>query len=739
MGKNTKGIVNWSGGEMSSSLKGRTDTVPYYAMAETLENVLCTHYGSVFKTPGTKHLARTKTIANDSRLIPFIFSTGQSYMLEFGDSYIRFFQGGGSMVETAVNISAATKADPCVVTTSTAHGYSNGDAIDIESVGGMTELNEKRFLVANVTSNTMELQDEDGNDIDSSAYTTYTSGGTTERIYEITSPYAHDDLSEIKYTQQADIMYIVHPDYAPRKLSRTSATTFTISTITYDSLDIPPFLSVDTSTTTITPSETTGSITLTASASLFESTHVGAYFKLLHGTTYGYAKVTGFTSATVVDATVIIDFGASTAADSWYEGAWSDKQGWPTDVKFYEQRLYYCGTTYKPLTLWGSKFGEYDNFDQGSNDDDSVQYTLGSAQVDKIRWLYPTGVLNCGTAGGPFTLSSGSAAEPITPTNVSVKQQNENGTSMVSPVRIGSYVYYTERSDKVLGQLTYNLDTDSFVTENITYLSDHILGGGVVEMALQRYPYNILWCVLTDGTMATMTREIKNNVKGWTRQVFGGTDAEIKSVGVIPSGTEDQIWLIEERTINSVSVKHITIVQPHEFTNQDDAWFVQDGLEYDGTATTTITGLDHLEGESVQLLVDGAVHPNKTVSSGSVTLEWLGSHVIAGLGYTATLKTLDIDTANTQQTAQGKVTHIGEVILRFLESLGCKFGDGTTMDTLTFRSASANMDEPPELYTGDKLVQFPSDHVRNKYIKVTQEQPLPFHLLGIFPEMSISY
>ena len=210
MALSVRPIVNFSGGEASPNLYGRSDTVPYFAMGETLENVLVSHYGGVSKTPGTQHVARIKTMSENARLIPFIFSSGQSYILEFGDQYIRFYRNSGSIVETAVNITGITKADPAVVTTSTAHGYSNGDAIDIESVIGMTEVNEKRFLVASATSNTFELQDEDGNDIDSSSYTTYSSSGTCEKVYQITSPYAHADLVNLKFTQQADIMYIVH-------------------------------------------------------------------------------------------------------------------------------------------------------------------------------------------------------------------------------------------------------------------------------------------------------------------------------------------------------------------------------------------------------------------------------------------------------------------------------------------------------------------------------------------------
>ena len=737
---NTKPIVNFSGGECSPSLYGRSDTVPYYAMGKKLENVIVSHYGSVSKTSGTVHVARTKTMSENSRLIEFIYSSGSSYIIEMGDLYMRFYRDSGSIVEDAVVITGITKADPCVITTSTAHAYSDGDYVDLSGIVGMTELNNRRVIISNSTSNTFEITDEDAVDVDSTGYTTYSSSGESEKIFEIVTPYLHTELADIKFTQQADVMWITHANHTPYKLSRTASTVFSIAAVEFDATDYPPFLSIDSSDTTITPSSTTGSgITLTASTAIWTSDYVGSFIQMTHAATTGFCKVTGFTDTTHLTATVLVDFGATTASSAWYDGAWSEVQGYPTDCKFYEQRLYYSATATKPLTVWGSRFGAFDDFEQGSDDDDSVAYTLGSSQVDRIRWMYPTSVLNCGTAGGPFTLSSGSQSLPITATNISVKQQNENGTSNISPVRIGSFVYYTERSDKILGQFSYTFDYDSYDTEDITYLSDHILGDGVADMALARYPYNILWCVRNDGKIATLTRQIKNDVKGWSRQIPAGTDAKAKSIAVIPNGVEDQVWEIVERTINEGTTKYVEYVKPFDhYSDQADAWFVQSGIEYNSTAATVISGLEHLEGESVQVLTDGAIHPNKTVTDGSITLEWSAEHVILGLGYTATIETMDIDTANAQQTSQAKVTHIGKVSIRFLNSLGCKFGDGTTTDVIPFRDSSMDMDSPPPLFTGDKEVEFPSAHAKNKYIFLYQEQQLPMTILGIYPRMLIS-
>ena len=720
-----RAVNNFSGGEASPEIKGRTDVTQYYSLAETLENCIVTHFGGVFKTPGTLFVKRTKDKDKSTRLIPFIFSQGDAYILEFGDEYIRFFTNNGSLVEDVLTISGVTNADPCVVTANT-HGLTDGDYIEINNVTGTTELNGRRFIIANKTSNTFELKDENGVDIDSTNYGVYVSDGIAQRVYKIASPYDYEDLELLKFTQQADIVYISHPSYAPRKLSRLGATSWTIAEIGFNSLDWPPFLSINTTATTLACSATTGDAkTLTASASLFTNDHVGAYFQLQGG----YVKITAVGSATSATCNVISTLDSTDATDDWYEGAWSAEQGYPKDCKFYEQRLYFCSTTKKPLTVWGSEVGNYENYKVDTDDSDPVSFTLGASQVDAIQWMYPANGLVLGTGAGPFIMSSGSSGEAITPTSVFAKLQNENGVSSVSPVRIGPFVCYIEGSGEQLGQFSYSLDYDSFETENLSYLCDHILESGVKYMALQKYPYNIVWMVLNNGTLVTMTRDIKNQVKAFSRQVFpSGTLYE--SIAVIPNGSEDQVWITVRRYINGVWERYVEYFSPHAFT-QSQANFMQSSVSYFGAYENSFSNLQHLEGETVQVLVDGAVHPDVTITDGAVTLNWEGQNVIMGLGYTTTIKTMDLEMGDGKT---GRMTHISEVMVRFHNTLGCKVGDGVTMDIIPFRAWGDNFNEVVPLFTGDKIVEFPSGHNTNKYIVVTQEQPLPLRILGLFPK-----
>jgi len=159
----------------------------------------------------------------------------QAYLLEFTDLKMRIYKDEGVIVEANKTISGATQADPCVIT-ATAHGYSDGDEVFIDSVVGMTELNGKFFLVANKTANTFELTDVDGTGIDATGFTAYSSAGTVARIVEVTTVYPEAVLFELKVAQNADTMYIVHRSHDPYKLTRTSHVAWTLVTFSRTSI-----------------------------------------------------------------------------------------------------------------------------------------------------------------------------------------------------------------------------------------------------------------------------------------------------------------------------------------------------------------------------------------------------------------------------------------------------------------------------------------------------------------------
>ncbi len=224
-----------AGGEVSPALGARVDLAKRAVAVELAENFVGRVTGGMESRAGQKYVARCKDSTTDVRIIEFEFSTTQTFVLEFGDQYMRVHSDGGQILDSssAATITGATQANPVVVTTSAAHGYSNGDEIFLSGVVGMTEINGRNFKVANVTGTTFELQDLNASNVDGTGYTAYSSGGTTYTIYEITTPYATADLFEIRYAQTGDIMNLTHPDYAPRELVRVANDSWTLSELAF--------------------------------------------------------------------------------------------------------------------------------------------------------------------------------------------------------------------------------------------------------------------------------------------------------------------------------------------------------------------------------------------------------------------------------------------------------------------------------------------------------------------------
>ena len=220
-------LTNFTGGELSPRLDGRNDLGKYPHGCKTLENFVVFPHGSAARRSGTQFVAEVKDSSAKTRLIPFEFSTTQTYMLEFGNQYIRFYKDDGQILESDKTISGATQANPAVIT-ATGHSYDNGDEISISGVSGMTELNNKRYLVANKTTNTFEITDVDGTNINGTGFTAYTSGGVANKVFEISTPYLTAELFDLKFAQSADVMYITHPNHEVEKLSRTGHTSWTL-------------------------------------------------------------------------------------------------------------------------------------------------------------------------------------------------------------------------------------------------------------------------------------------------------------------------------------------------------------------------------------------------------------------------------------------------------------------------------------------------------------------------------
>jgi len=829
MGKQLLSIPSFTAGEMSDSMQGRTDFAKYFSAASRIENFVVLPHGPITRRPGTYFVSEVKTSSAKTRLIPFTFSTTQTYILEFGNQYIRFYKDDGQI----------------------------------------------------------------------------TSGGSA---YEISSPYTTAQLFNLKFAQSADVMYICNENHAVRKLSRTGHTSWSLTEVEFTD---GPYLDSNTTSTTMTPSGTTGNITITASASAFVSTDVNRFINFSNG----YAKITGFTSATVVSATVKDDFDNTNAVTNWKLGAFSETTGHPSCVSFFEQRLVFSATSQQPQTMFFSKSGDYENMTSGTNDDNAMVYTIASNQVNAIQAMKATRTLIVMTTGGEYAVSSGAAQDAITPTNINIRKQSNYGSAGVDALSIGNATIFLQRAKRKIRELAYNFDTDGYTAPDLTILADHISESGLTDMSYQQEPYSVVWAVRADGQLAGLTYNRLENVVAWHRHIFGGksdtgktvkqqkisftanattvsttnntitlsshglstgdqiyyyaasnvigglsnskvyyvisvdantiklatstsnasagtaisltsapgsnttqfiyqgvninnnilfisahgfktgdhvfyensgtaisglavntkyfvekiddnqiqlysdelrqniinitsahsseqtdkilTHAKVETVACIDGdGDEDQVWVIIQRYINGATKRYVEYLTPFEFNEDLTAFhYLDSGLKYTGGETSTLTGLNHLEGQVVDIIGEGSVQNSKTVSSNSITLDTAVEEATVGLLFSSDLQTMRLDEGYTE-TTQTKTKRVYDLSVRFMNTVGASVGPGSdNLTSIDFRDSGASMDLPVPLFTGDKAIEFDAGHGTEGLIYVKQPQALPMTILGIYPRL----
>ncbi len=561
------------------------------------------------------------------------------------------------------------------------------------------------------------------------------SGGSP---YEVTTPYAEADLRNIKLAQDKDIVYVVDGAHYPRKLIRTANDNWAMSLAPLTWGPRLPSNLDDTHTLACSVTAAAATGTLTSSTAFFDADHYdategGAIFSLGNG----YVRLTGApTDSTHAPIVVVEVLSSGAATNEWWEGAFSVYRGFPVAVAFHESRLFLGGTDYSKKRVWGSVTFSYEDFEETSDDNSALNYDIVTSKNNIIRWLDSGKTLGIGSSGSIRNLSTGSAATGITPDNFQFREETSIGANGVSPVSIDDAVYYISANGKTLREFVYNFQSDSLKSYNMNIISDDIVDSEIVQIAVQHYPYDVIWVVTSAGTLLSFTRNREQEIAAWCVHPF---DGQVESVCVIPNGVEDQILLSVKRTINSSVVRHLEYVMPQVFGNSvEDAFYVRDGITYDGVATTTITELGHLEGETVSILKDGANHPSKVVSGGSITLDRVGNKVHVGKGYLGKVKTLNLEGGSMNGTSQGKMKRIRSAVVRLYKSVGFSIytENNTNANTPSFRSGELSQGEPIPLFTGDKKVKLPDSIDRNASIVVESDAPLPLHILGIFPLMS---
>jgi len=740
-------LNSFNAGELSPKMAGRVDVSQYSKGCRTLRNFLVTPYGAAERRPGTKFLCPAKHADKKIRLIRFVFSSTVSYVCEFGDHYIRFIKDDAQVVY----------------------------------------------------------------------------GGA---VLELVSPYGENDLAKIKFVQSADVMTLVHPDYPPQELKRTAVNYFTLTAKEYE---YPPALDPNLDDDhTLTPSDRTGDITLTASHDTFEQGNAGGYYQLIHtrqeneiskdftangtsdslevfgywtftthgtwtgtltiqrsfdgGTTWkdyrtyssardsntstsgeeeeenvlyrlkmedyaqsdtgtlrrcrclfvnpdfvttGVVKITAVTDATHASGTVIRKLGGTEATHEWNEGAWSNRRGFPRTIAFFEERMIFGGTAYRPQTVWGSKTNDWDNFLTGSKDDAGLEFTLAGDTVNTISWMCQHTALVIGTEDSEWTLSASDANTALTPSNFRARRQSVYGSSGIAALMVGDVILFVQRGGRKVREFVYTWEKDGYTSPDLTILADHITKSGIAETALQQLPDNILWCVLNDGTVAGLTYERDQEVVGWHKHT---TDGKFLSCCVIPDGNEDKVYFAVERN----GSRMIEVMGSRNVSSAEDSFYVDSGRAYQGYLTD-LTGLYHLNGKTVKILADGAVQRDKVVANDGVHLDLPASKAAVGLPYESLISPMpiEIETQNGQSVLRKK--SVSELRLRVYDSVGgrVRCGGDSWQKIISRDVLEDDMDKAIAPKNDTVVLNMLAGHETSTTIEIAQDDPLPFNLTSL--------
>lgn len=766
MAKATWSQQNFNGGEWSPKMYGRVGLDKYKTSMATCLNFIPEIQGGLNRRPGTRYVCEVKDSSKTTRLVRFEFSTTQAYVLEFGHNYIRFCANDGQVLNGA---------------------------------------------------------------------------GTAP--LEVTTTYTESELFDLAFAQSADTLYIAHPNHAPAKLQRQSATSWTLTSIAF--LD-GPYLPLNDTATTLTPSGLgPGSITVTASAITginnntgFQTTDVGRTIRIKNGTAWGWGKITARASTTSITvdvkqaiggvqatATATVDvpsgkvtavtvtnagngYGAApnvtftggggsgasasggitldtgtiaaiqlasggtgytsaptveitppagttaAATTNWRLGLWGGTNGYPSTVTFFEDRLYWGGCTQYPQRIDGSVVSDYENLQPTEyngvvTDADAVGFTLNANDVNAIRWMVSDerGLI-IGTAGAEWLLRATAFGYPITPTNVQAKPSSFYGSAKVQPIKAGRYTLFVQRDARKLREMGYLFQIDGFQALDVSAVSEHLLLNGITQMALQKTPQQIAWMVRGDGELIGMTYEKEQEVIGFHQHAFGGysnaghTDAaNVESVACIPApdGTRDEVWVLTQRYINGQIKRYIEVMTKMWNTgdNVADAVYLDCSSSYSGSPATHISGLTWLEGETVQVLADGATHPDCVVSAGAITLNFAASKVQVGYTYNSDAKTLRIEAGGADGTSQVKLKRIHRVGVRLLDTIGLQIGPSfSDMEIVPFRSSADAMDEGLPAFSDDKAwISINDSYTRAGQLCLRQAQPLPANVQLIVAQL----
>lgn len=416
---------------------------------------------------------------------------------------------------------------------------------------------------------------------------------------------------------------------------------------------------------------------------------------------------------------------------------------YPATVTYFQQRRIFGGSTVAPQTLWASKTGAFRNFDVSFpiRDDDAITATLVGSQVNDIRLMVamPAGLI-VGTGLNAWQVNGGGGGQgqPITPLNILAQPQSYNGFSHVPPINVNYDLLYVQDKASTVRALSYNFYYNAYSAANLSLLSEHLLTGKeILEWAYAEEPFKIVWSVKNDGGLLSMTYVKDQELIGWGRH---STSGAFESVCSISENEEDAVYFVVRRTVNGHTVRYVERMFSRAIDHILDSRFLDSALVYEGPPTTTLSGLDHLEGRTVTAFADASIYAGLVVTDGQVTLPVPQSVVIVGIPFISDLKSLPLDIK--QEQLQGRRKNIKELGLRVAHTRGLLVG--ATFSTLVPSKSSTTPITIPEsqrpshdgtwtngLFSGDDSNLLDSTYSVYGQICVRQDKPFPVTITGL--------
>jgi hypothetical protein len=799
--------TGFSSGVVSPKAMGRVDVARYANGAEILHNVTVTVQGGAERRPASRFIAETKYSNRKAKLIPFVFSRDQAYMLEVGDQYVRFYVANGGRI--AKDDAPYEVATPYTVPMLEALDYTQGaDTMFMfqEKVlpQVLRRLAEDNWTLQSAPFTSLPFEENGmqpfgaltlastavGTDITATAASLFLPADVGRRItfgagiaritaftssseisVQITSAFPQavlpagewtlEDSPQATLTPSADgeVDEVIDltfdnsaaPTYGPTKAivgidASTTPIKLTVLDHGYDTNDVVvvngnapleyngtfAVTVLDANTFAIPPlaqgdatalGDVREVITDFASVAGWRVEDVGKFVRLNRG----LLKVTEFVSANQVRARVIrkMDSAVGAPADGWSleSDVWNARDGYPRTGCFYEQRLVVAATTKSPQTTWGSRSGLVYDFTLGTEDDDAFSFTLPTTgQVNPIARITAPRALVPLTYGGEYSMMGG-VEKPLTPTNVRVTPQTNYGCSLVKPVKVGKELMMVQRAGRKLRAVAYDFQTDGYSAPDLTVLAEHVTKSRIVDLAYQQEPGSLVWCVLGDGTLATLTIDRDEGVVAWTTS---STQGVVESIASIPNSQGDEVWVIVKRVVGGVERRYVERLEAGLFMDS-----AVTGASADGS--TVWSGLAHLEGMTVRARADGIDMGDHLVQNGSIEFDRDAYAVEIGLQLQPRVKLLrpEIQTGTGSSQTSAMSTH--KLALLLLDTVGATVNG----DPIPFRKFDESlMDNPPDAVTGHASIGLSDWQEGNSPIDIVQTEAYPFHILAVIRDFT---